>query len=242
VRAVSDVALFSQVSLADVHRDVFRNIISLRESQDLFDDLSENPDDWVRAQQVEDEVKPPPYQSRTPIIHRPFEDAQWFNAIAWPFKHWQVSRFSDGSFGVWYGCDSVKTSIYETAYHWFSGLLTDAGFGNELVIAERKLYSVACDAALLDLRRLIAKHSALIHKTDYSYPQSVGARLHREGHPGLITASVRHAAGHNYVVLNPDVLSNPRDHCQLTYRLEGERIVVEKQTDTTWMKIRTDSF
>ena len=109
-----DELLFSKVLLEDVHRDVLRNIVSVRVSQDLFDDLSENPDDWVRAQQVEDEVKPPPYQSRTPIIHRPFEDAKWFNAIAWPFKHWQASRFSDGSFGVWYGCDSVTTSVYET--------------------------------------------------------------------------------------------------------------------------------
>jgi hypothetical protein len=242
VRVAFDDSLFSKVSLTDVHRDVLRNIVSIRASQDLFDDLSENPDDWVRAQRIEAEVKPPPYQSRTPIIHRPFEDGKWFNAIAWPFKHWQASRFSDGSFGVWYGCDLVATSVYETAYHWFSGLLGDAGFDTERVIAERKLYSVACDAALLDLRPLIAKYGALIQKTDYSYSKSVGARLHREGHPGLITASVRHASGHNYAVLNPDVLSNPRDHCQLTYRLEGGRIVVEKQAGTTWTEIHTDSL
>ena len=29
---------FAQVSLADVHQDVARNIVSLRQSQDLFDD------------------------------------------------------------------------------------------------------------------------------------------------------------------------------------------------------------
>jgi RES domain len=242
VHAVSDNALFSKVSLADVHRDVLRNIVSIRASQDLYDDLSANADDWVRAQLLEDEVKPPTYLSRTPVIHRPFEDATWFNAIAWPFKHWQASRFSDGSFGVWYGCDSAETSVYETVYHWFSGLLTDAGFDKEFVIAERKLYAVACDAALLDFRPLVARHSALIHKTDYSYPQLVGARLHREGHPGLITASVRYAAGHNYVVLNPGVLSNPRDHCQLTYRLEGDHIAVEKQAGNTWLEIRTQSL
>jgi hypothetical protein len=81
-----------------------------------------------------------------------------------------------------------------------------------------------------------------MHKTDYSAAQSVGARLHREGHPGLVTASVRHAAGQNYVVLNPDVLSNPRHHGQLTYRLEGQRIVVEKQPGVTWLKINTAAF
>jgi hypothetical protein len=50
---------------------------------------------------------------------------------------------------------------------------------------------------------------------------------------------VRHAAGQNYVVLNPDVLSNPRRHCQLSYRLEGHRIAIEKQSGVAWMEIDT---
>ena len=100
--------LFAQLTLADIHQDVARNIVSLRQSQDLFDDLSENAAECLLAQNVEDEVKPPPYRSRMPIIDRPFEDAEWFNAIIWPFKHWQTSRFSDGTYGVWYGSDSVE--------------------------------------------------------------------------------------------------------------------------------------
>ena len=234
--------LFTHLTLADVHCNVIRNIVSIGSSQDLFDDLSNSPQEWTLAQQVEDEVKPPPYQSRTPVIHRPFEDAQWFNAIGWPFKHWQASRFSDGSFGVWYGSDSAQTSVYETAYHWFSGLLSDAGFEKEKVTAERKLYEVTCDAALVDLRPLTAKHSGLIHKTDYSYTHSVGARLHREGHPGLVTASVRDSAGQNFVILNPDILSNPRHYCQLTYRLEADHISIEKQPGVVWMEIATTAL
>ena len=231
--------LFSNLTLTDVHCKIIRNIVSIRSSQDLFDDLTSSPGEWALAQQVEGEVKPQPYRSTTPVIHRPFEDAQWFNAIGWPFKNWQASRFSDGSFGVWYGCDTVETSVYETAYHWFSGFLNDAGFENDNVIGERKLYDVACDAALVDLRPLTATHTGLMHKTDYSTSQLVGARLHREGHPGLVTVSVRHAAGQNYVVLNPDVLSTPQHNCQLTYRLDGERIVVEKQPGVAWMEIAT---
>jgi RES domain len=216
---------------------LIRNIVSIRSSQDLFDDLTSSPAEWALAQQVEDQVKPPPYQSRTPVIHRPFEDAQWFNAIGWPFKHWQASRFSDGSFGIWYGCDCAETSVYETAYHWFNGILSDAGFENEKVVGERKLYEVACDAALVDLRPLTVQHAGLMHKTNYSDTQFVGARLHREGHPGLVTQSVRYAAGQNYVILNPDVLSNPMQHSQLTYRLEDHRIVIEKKPSVTWMNL-----
>lgn len=231
--------LFSHVRLSDVHSKLIRNIVSIHSSQDLFDDLSTSPEDWTLAQQVEDEVKPPPYRSGTPIIHRPFEDAAWANAIAWPFRHWQASRFSDGSFGVWYGCDSAQTSVFETTYHWHSRFLSDAGFENLNVVAERKLYEVACDAALLDVRPLVSRFAGLVHKTDYSYAQSVGARLHREGHPGLVTVSVRHADGQNYAVLNPDVLSGARYLSALTYRLQDQRIVVEQRPGVAWMDIAT---
>ncbi len=229
--------MFSRLTLADVHRDVLRNIVSLRASQDLFDDLTDDPAEWLLAQQVEDVVKPPPYRSHTPIIDRPFEDAAWFNAIRWPFANWRVSRFSDGSFGAWYGCDSVEATVYETAYHWYHGLLTDAGFETEPVVGERKVYLVACNAALLDFRQSVGDFPALAHQTDYAYAQSVGARIHREGHPGLLIPSVRYPAGENYVVFNPAVLSDPRMSCQLSYRLVGERIIVEKRPGVTWLDI-----
>ena len=231
--------LFAHIRLADIHQDVARNIVSLRESQNLFDDLTDDPAEWLLAQKVEDEVKPPPYASHKPIIDRPFEDAQWFNAIQWPFKHWQASRFSDGSFGVWYGSESVETTVYESAYHWYRGLLSDAGFEQMAVIAERKVYWVACNAALLDFRQVTDndRQPDLLHPSDYTFCQAVGSRIHREGHPGLLTLSVRRPAGENLAIFNPAVLSNPRHHCQLSYRLEGGQIVVEKQPGATWMSL-----
>lgn len=230
-------ALFARLSLADVQQDVMRNIVSLRQSQDLFDDLTDDPAEWRLAQKVEDEVKPPPYRSSAPIIDRPFEDAAWFNAISWPFKHWQASRFSDGSYGVWYGSESVETTVFESAYHWYRGLLSDAGYEREAVIAERQVYAVACSAALLDFRKAAGEHPDLLHPSDYAFCQSVGARIHREGHPGLITPSVRRPAGENVAIFHPGVLSQPRHHCQLTYRLAGEQIVVEKQLGVAWVTL-----
>lgn len=233
---------FSQLTLADVNQDVIRNIVSLRESQDLFDDLTDNPEEWGLAQQVEDEVKPPPYRSVTPVIHRPFEDAEWFSVIAWPFNNWQKSRFSDGSFGVWYGSDSVVTTVYESAYHWYHGLLRDAGFETEHVVGERKVYSVGCNAAMLNMKGAAQHYPELLHKTDYTFAQSIGARIHREGHPGLVVPSVRYNPGENYVVFNPAVLSNPRMKCQLTYRLDGSKIVIEKSPGTTLLEIAIEEF
>jgi len=235
-------SFFAQLALADIHQDVVRNIVSLRQSQDLFDDLTDDPAAWRLAQKVEDEVKPPPYRSRTPLIDRPFEDAEWFNAIAWPFKNWQASRFSDGTYGVWYGSESVETTVYESAYHWYKGLLSDAGYERQVVMAERKVYMVACGAALLDFRKASHKHADLLHPSDYAFCQSVGARIHREGHPGLLTQSVRRPAGENLAIFNPGVLSNPRCTCQLTYRLDGQQIMVEKQLGVQWLILDVANF
>lgn len=227
------------LAVADVREDVLRNIVSLRVSQDLFDDLTDDPGESALAQQVELQVKPPPYQSSRPVIDRPFEDAQWFNAIQWPFEsaHWTASRFSDGRFGVWYGADTVETSVHETAYHWFHGLLADAGFERECVVAERRVHAVTCEAMLLDLRRAARKAPAMVHKTDYTVAQAVGSRLQREGHPGLLAPSVRHQPGLTYAVFNPAVLSNPRVHGHLTYRLEPGGITVEQTPGRRWMSI-----
>mgnify|MGYP001379564184 CR=1 FL=1 len=38
--------VFAHAGLADTHADLMRNIVSLRVSQDLFDDLSDRPADW----------------------------------------------------------------------------------------------------------------------------------------------------------------------------------------------------
>lgn len=230
---------WSELALADVRQDLMRNIVSLRVSQDLFDDLTDDPAEAALAQQVELQVKPPPYQSATPVIHRPFEDALWLNAIQWPFEssHWAASRFSDGRYGVWYGADTVETSVHETAHHWFHGLLADAGFQHEPVVAERRVYAVACEAMLLDLRGAARLAPALTHKTDYVQAQAVGARLQREGHPGLLAPSVRHPPGLTFGVFNPAVLSNPRMHAHLTYRLDGAHIRVEQKPGHRWMSI-----
>ena len=228
-------SVFAQLALSDVHGDVARNIVSLRQSQNLFDDLTGDPAEWLLAQKVEYEVKPPPYRSRTPIVDRPFEDAEWFDAIDWPFKNWQTSRFSDGTYGVWCGSESIETTVHESACHWYQGLLSDAGFERMTVVAERKVYLVHYNAALLDFRKVINGYPDLLHPSDYAFCQSIGARIHREGHPGLLARSVRRSVGQNTVIFNPAVLSSPRHNCQVTYRLEGGRIVVGKGSDATWL-------
>ena len=86
---------------------------------------------------------------------------------------------------MWYGSDSVETSVYESVYHWYKSLLCDAGFDRQVVIAEREVYQVACGAALLDFRAASTEHSDLVHPANYSFCKSVGARSARDGREKL---------------------------------------------------------
>lgn len=233
-----DTSFFDTLRLADIHQNLARNIVSIRESQDLFDDLSTNMQDQVMAIKHEMATKPWSYQSTLPIIDRPFEEAAWIEAIGYPFQppNWSGSRFSDGAFGVWYGADSIETTVYETVWHWRNGFLADARFEHEGVSIERKVYQVQCDAALVDFRPEIERAPALIHPDDYSATQQLGKRLKGEGFPGLVTKSAR-CGGDTFGVLNPVVLSAPVFECSLNYRIEQGTVVVEKETGTNWMKI-----
>jgi hypothetical protein len=220
-------ALFEGLTLTDTHQDLFRNIVSLRTSENLFDDLSDNQIDWDAAIQCELACKPSTFVSQTPIIDRPFEEAVWIEAIGFPFRNWARSRYSDETFGVWYGVNQVETSIYETVYHWRRGLLGDAGFSIPGVSIERRVHLVRCDAALLEFRNSVRKQPILIHPDDYTVTHQVGGRLHREGYPGLISKSAR-CNGDVYAILNPSVLSNPRPYCYLTYTLTADGVEVER--------------
>lgn len=228
--------ILTRSTLNDVHEDLFRNIVSLRVSENLFDDLSDDPDDQQVAIKLELETKPSRFVSRVPIIGRPFEEAAWNEAIAYPFRTWMMSRYSDGSFGVWYGADSIETTVHETAFHWYSQLLTDAGFAKPGVSVERKIYTVRCDAALIDLRKIAAESKALTHSSDYTLTHQIGGRLHKEGHPGLISKSARHS-GDVFAVLNQDVLSNPKNVCFLSYKSTENGVLVEREPGVEMMTV-----
>lgn len=228
--------IFERIGLAETHGDLVRNIVSIRVSEDLFDDLSGDPAAWEAAIQLELDTKPKSFKSVMPIIHRPFEEADWSDAIGFPFKNWMRSRYSDGSFGVWYGGDAIETTIFETVHHWHSRLLQDAGYLQPGIKVDRKVYWVRVDAALVDLRPTVGNFPALVDPDDYTLTHQIGAKLHREGHPGLVTKSAR-CDGDVFAVLNPAVLSNPRQACYLTYTTTEQGVAIEREPGKIWFVV-----
>ena len=228
-----------------VDGDLVRNIKSLRTSQDLFDDLADDESESQVAHLLRNTVHPPGYRRPT-VIARPFDLAAYSNAIRYPFVVWTQSRYSNGTFGVWYGADTLETSVHETVYHWVKWL-NDLTYSEEFakpgdpVTGERRVYRVRCDALLLDLRPKVVEFPQLVDPDKYDFTQQLGLRLHREGHPGLLVRSAR-CHGDIAAVFREPVLSNPRDYCFLTYSgsYGGDTVVVRRDQRDEWMKIQVE--
>ena len=199
--------------------DVFRNIVGIRESQDLYDDLT---DDYALAQAIESETKPT--LQGPGIIERPFD----YGVIDYPFdtQNWAQTRFSDGSFGVFYGSLNLETTIYETVYH----TLLDLDASNfliqrESIIRERRVCLVEVDAILYDCREKSDDRPELIDPHDYRFTNDVGQYIYDNDRDGLVTRSAR-CDGFNTPIFKSNRLGRPRDHCYLSYTVDIENQLV----------------
>lgn len=230
----------------DSSADWFRNIVSLRQSRHLFDSLCDTA--WERELLVRFEGQIKPFTAQVPLIYRPYEFAervnQWVNAIHYPYDHPAESRFSRGEFGVWYGADTLQTSIYETAHHFRQSLLDLQNMHFDgTIVRHRRVHQVSLQATLLDLRPVLVDQPRVYdHPSDYSAPQALGAEAHRQGFPGFLTCSARvpvPGRGEIVAVMKPDLLHNPRNHCYLTYHYDPrrDRIDVKRTPDTVDMAI-----
>ena len=206
------------------HDDVFRNIVSLRESEDLYDDINDEDESVsLIGVAVEANVK-----KNLPkgLINRGFH---YTHSISYPFETepFMSSRYGDGKFGVWYGSLDLQTTIYETVHHMMKDESIIEGL-NEVIIRERVVYKIYCEAILIDLSEKHTDYPQLISE-NYEFTQQIGQKLYREGHPGLLAPSAR-TEGTNTVIFNPSVLDNPRNYCYLTYRFDpkSKKVIVER--------------
>jgi hypothetical protein len=215
----------------DFAGELVRNIKGIRVSQDLFDDLARDDADRTVAIAAEGATRIP---SAEPLITRPFD---YGTVITYPFvpHNWQATRYSDGlEYGVWYGALELETTVHETLYHWHR-FVTDAfpSLDRDLV-SERRVFSVRCEAILIDLRA--AKDPRLVNPRDYGFTQQLGRYLWRRAQSGLLAPSAR-TRGTTAAILRAEALSEVRDVCFLTYRLQGKKAVVERTPGEPWLRI-----
>lgn len=129
------------------------------------------------------------------------------------------SRFSDGSYGVYYAARTLETAVHETAYHRARFLAATREAPGEI---DMRAYVGRPGKPLLDVRG--ARYAALHDPNDYSVSQSFAKPLREAGEWGLVYRSVRHAGGECIAAFKPQAVSIPIAGAALAYVWDGERI------------------
>ncbi len=138
------------------------------------------------------------------------------------FTHVNVlgSRFSAGHFGVFYAAKDRATAMAETR-HYHGRFLADTRQGP--LHLPMRLYAVAIDARLHDLRREGSVEAAVYDPDSYGTSQALGARLQQAGSAGVVYRSVRHAGGQCVGLFKPRGASVCLHAAYLLYAWDGQR-------------------
>jgi len=137
------------------------------------------------------------------------------------------SRFSDGSYGVYYCAQTLPTALAEVRYHQERFLRrTNEG----PIRLELRLYLSDLDATLVDARRMPGVHDP----GDYGPGQQLGRALRDRGRDGVLYRSVRHDGGLCAAVFRPRVLRACRQSTHYAFHFDGTSIVAIDELSTVW--------
>ena len=131
------------------------------------------------------------------------------------------SRFSDGSYGVYYAAQSLETAIAEVSHHRAAFL---ARTDEPAIDIDMRLIAAPVDADLHDLRELGPAGAGLFDPRFYAKPQALGRRLREGGSSGVLYPSVRHAGGFCVGIFRPRALGRARVGAHVALHWDGQRI------------------
>ncbi len=135
------------------------------------------------------------------------------------FSSSKPSRFSDGSYGVYYASRTVETAIFETVFHREKFLRYTH---EEACSIDMRVYVGKVLKPMYDIRS--AYYACLYAADDYSLSQSLGKSLREQGAWGIVYNSVRHKGGECVAAFHPIAVSVPIQGQTLTYVWDGQRI------------------
>lgn len=131
------------------------------------------------------------------------------------------SRFSNGTYGVFYAAQREATAIAETRYHRERFMRATKEPRREL---DMRVLTVTVKAPLHDLRGMRAILPDVYRLDDYTASQLLGGALRAGGSTGVAYDSVRHDGGKCVGVFRPRALSQCKERKHLRYLWDGERI------------------
>jgi len=133
----------------------------------------------------------------------------------------QGSRFSNGTYGVFYAAQREATAIAETRYHRERFMRATKEASREL---DMRVLDLTVQAPLHDLRGMRSVMPDIYRLDDYTASQLLGGALRAGGSNGVVYDSVRHDSGKCVGVFRPRLLSHCIDRKRLRYIWDGARI------------------
>lgn len=132
------------------------------------------------------------------------------------------SRFSDGSFGIYYAAASLETAIRETVFH-FEAFARDSA--DPVREEDMRVLMGRMDGDFHDVTTLTPEDcTAVLAPADYGASQSLARDLRERGSNGIHYPSVRDAGGQCIAAFRPRAVGIPVQERHLRYRWNGTRV------------------
>ena len=131
------------------------------------------------------------------------------------------SRFSDGSWGVYYGAASLETAVAEVSHHRAAFMARTA---EEAIDIDLRWIQADLMDKLHDLRGILAARPAVYDPVSYGASQALGHALRAQGSAGIAFESVRHPQGQCVAIFKPRSLSKARAVGHLGLHWDGRAI------------------
>ena len=131
------------------------------------------------------------------------------------------SRFSDGSYGVYYAAKEMATAIAESAFHRARFLARTAEAPGEI---DLRTYLADIRAELVDLRGPVKGKAELLSRDSYAASQRYGMAKRNEGAGGIVYESVRRTGGQCVAVFRPKLIAPCRQGPHVCFIWDGRAI------------------
>jgi hypothetical protein len=132
------------------------------------------------------------------------------------------SRFSDGSFGVYYAAAALETAIIETVFH-FEAFARDSA--DPPRSEDFRVLVGTVTAEFEDVTALPpAQRVTILDPHSYAASQVYAEEIRAAGANGVAYPSVRHAEGQCIGAFRPRAVGIPHQERHLKYRWNGERV------------------
>lgn len=213
----------SRISWAKTHRLILSHFPPI----DLFDDIAD-PRDWEALAIAQSRTNPRIHEEVGDLSLVPVErrlsgsGASWVMAAFTHISPDRTSRFSDGTFGVYYAAKELETALREHSFHmgrFYRDSAMEAGWLSEV----RQLIGTI-DSDLIDLR---SDDFAELVRPDfgsYSDCQTLARQQKEAGQNGFVYRSMRHLEGECFAAFFPDVVTPPTQGDHFRYHWNGERV------------------